>query len=105
MKHTNRLGLYYTKGVNSRHLYQFHANKNQVPVYTLTSSNFCTCTFYKEHVLNKQDYFSCPHNLAIKLHERLSKSDNAIEIEAFEVDNDFLIDKMEKLIDQSCETE
>ncbi|UJR22344.1 hypothetical protein I4U23_025406 [Adineta vaga] len=105
LKHTKRLVLYHTTDFPSRRLYQFHANKNQVSVYTLSTSNFCTCTFYKEHILNKQDYFSCPHNLAIKLHEQISKSNHDIDIETFDVAHEYLIDKMAKLIEQSCETE
>ncbi|CAF1010977.1 unnamed protein product [Rotaria sp. Silwood1] len=105
LKHTKRLVLYRTNEIISRHIYQFHANKNQVPVYTLSSSNFCTCTFYKQHILNKQDYFACPHNIAIKLHEQIFKLNNDIEIETFDVSHEYIIDKMTKLIEQSCEIE
>ncbi|CAF3216720.1 unnamed protein product [Rotaria sp. Silwood2] len=105
LKHTNRLVLYRTNEIIPRRLYQFRANKNQVPVYTLSSSNFCTCSFYKEHILNKQDYFACPHNIAIKLHEQIFKLNNDIEIETFDVSHEYIIDKMTKLIEQSCETE
>ncbi|CAF1087582.1 unnamed protein product [Rotaria sordida] len=105
LKHTKRLVLYHTNEIISRRLYQFHANKNQVPVYTLTSSNFCTCSFYKQHILNKQDYFACPHNIAIKLHEQIYKLNNHIEIETFIVTHEYLIDKMAKLIEQTCEIE
>ncbi len=105
LKHTKRLGLYHTNEIIPRRLYQFHSNKNQVSVYTLSTSNFCTCTFYKEHILNKQDYFACPHNIAVKLHEQISKSNNDIEIETFDVSHEYLIDKMAKLIEQSCEME
>ncbi|CAF3001184.1 unnamed protein product [Rotaria sp. Silwood2] len=105
LKHTNRLVLYRTNEIIPRRLYQFRANKNQVPVYTLSSSNFCTCSFYKEHILNRQDYFACPHNIAIKLHEQIFKLNNDIEIETFDVSHEYIIDKMTKLIEQSCETE
>ncbi|CAF1177283.1 unnamed protein product [Adineta steineri] len=103
LKQTKRLVLYYTIEINSRRLYQFHATKNQVSVYTLSTSNFCTCNFYKEHILSKQDYFACPHNIAIKLYEQISKSNNDIDIEMFDVTHEYLIDKMAKLIEQSCE--
>ncbi|CAM4759714.1 unnamed protein product [Rotaria magnacalcarata] len=105
LKNTQRLALYHTNEIIPRRLYQFRANKNQVSVYTLPTSNFCTCTFYKEHILNKQDYFSCPHNIAIKLHEKISKANSDIEIETFEVSHEYLTDKMTKLIEQSCGTE
>jgi len=111
LKHTKRLSLFRThheqqqQQANSRKLYQFHANKNQVPVYTLTSSNFCTCSFYKEHILTRQDYFTCPHNLAIKLYETIFQSNNDIDIEIFDVDHEYLIDKMSKLTEQSMDVE
>jgi len=105
LKHTKRLILYYTNDNLPRRLYQFHANKNQVPVHTLSTSNFCTCTFYKEHILTKQDYFACPHNIAIKLYEQIFQSNNDIDIEMFAVSHEYLIDKMAKLIEQSCEIE
>lgn len=105
LKHTKRLALYHTKELPPRRLYQFHANKNQLPVYTLSTSNFCTCTFYKKHILIKQDYFACPHNIAIKLYEQIFQSNNDIEIETFDVSHEYLIDKMAKLIEQSCEIE
>ncbi|CAF3599593.1 unnamed protein product [Rotaria socialis] len=87
LKNTQRLGLYHTNEIIPRRLYQFHANKNQ------------------EHILNKQDYFSCPHNIAIKLHEKVFKANSDIEIERFEVSHEYLIEKMAKLIEQSCGTE
>jgi predicted nucleic acid-binding Zn finger protein len=105
LKHTKRLVLYHTNELIPRRLYQFQANKNQVSVYTLSTSNFCTCTFYKQHILNKQDYFACPHNIAIKLHEQIFQTNNDIEIETFDVSHEYLIDKMSKLIEQSCENE
>jgi predicted nucleic acid-binding Zn finger protein len=105
LKHTKRLILYHTTDNPSRRLYQFHANKNQVSVYTLSTSNFCTCTFYKEQILTKQDYFACPHNIAIKLYEQIFQSTNDIDIETFDVSHEYLIEKMFKLIEQSCEIE
>ena len=105
LRHTKRLNIFHTKDDHLRRLYQFQANKNQVPVYTLTSSNFCTCKFYKEHILSKQDYFACPHNIAMKLYEQIGKSNQEIDIETFDVSHEYLIDKMAKLIEQSCEME
>ncbi|CAF4432030.1 unnamed protein product, partial [Rotaria sp. Silwood2] len=48
---------------------------------------------------------ACPHNIAIKLHEQIFKLNNDIEIETFDVSHEYIIDKMTKLIEQSCETE
>ena len=105
LKHPKRLALYHTGGsAPPRRLYQFHAHKNDVSVYTLPTSNFCTCTFYQEHVLQRQVYFACPHNLAIKLHERLYAGSGETEIERFDVPHEYLIDKLSKLFEQSCET-
>lgn len=105
LKHTKRMGLYQTQGENPRRLYQFKANKNQVSVYTVSTSNFCTCQFYKEHILIKQDYFACPHNIAIKLHEKIIKSNDTIEIEIFDVDHEYIINKMATIVEQSFETD
>lgn len=107
LKHTKRLILYHTNEISSRRLYQFQGNKNQLSVYTLSTSNFCTCTFYKKHILIKQDYFACPHNIAIKLYEQIfsTTTNHEIEIETFDVTHDYLIDKISKLIEQSCEIE
>ena len=103
LKQTKRLDLYRTLGPPSRRLYQFHANKNQVSVYTLSTSNFCTCTFYKKHILIAQDYFVCPHNLAVKLYEALLTSNADVEIESFDLSEEYFIEKLSKVVEQSSE--
>ena len=103
LKHTKHLVLYRTIGDFPRRLYQFHGNKNQLPVYTLSTSNFCTCTFYKEHILIKQDHFACPHNIAVKLYEQMCPTNADVDIEMFDVADDYLINKLTKLVEQSCE--
>lgn len=106
LKHSNRLILFQSNEISSnnkihRRLYQFSANKNQVPIYSLSTSQFCSCTFYREHVLEKNDYFACPHNIAIKLHQRIFSD---IEIETFEVPDDYIIQKIFRLLDLSCDS-
>jgi predicted nucleic acid-binding Zn finger protein len=102
LKHANRMALYHTDDGEHhcrRRLYQFHANKNQVSVYTLPTSNFCTCTFYQEYVLHQQAHYVCPHNLAIKLYEHVLSTTDDIDIEAFNVSNEYFTEKIARLFE------
>lgn len=103
LKYTKHLTLYRTRGDYPRRLYQFHGKKNQLSVYTLSTSHFCTCSFYKNEILIEQKYFACPHNIAVKLYEQMCPTNVDVDIEMFDVDDDFLIDKLAKLVEQSCE--